>query len=275
MLETVVRERIGGATLAEWAAVDIALDALIQLESRVPADLLEDIYPHKPAQALILASQTDDSDDVLTRVLSTAKGHDWFAAANVLLTRRAPALPAALLSSLTLKVTLDLYDREGVGSGRSSGRGGGVGCGGIGLATGLPPWASYSLTSFASPGVTVLAMGPVPVYFKRSVSAPGQTPAPRSVYIDGPTADDRLQYLAGLAGLDRESLPLRGDERHAVVLRSDADLQSRMQLVRADVSQRFARLLRALVAARVMTAEATALYPPHIDLQIEDHRNSR
>jgi hypothetical protein len=48
-----------------------------------------------------------------------------------------------------------------------------------------------------------------------------------------------------------------------------------MQLVRADVSQRFARLLRALVAARVMTAEATALYPPHIDLQIEDHRNSR
>jgi hypothetical protein len=118
-------------------------------------------------------------------------------------------------------------------------------------------------------------MGPVPVYFKRSVSAPGQTPAPSSVFIDGPTADDRLQYLAGLAGLERESLPLRGDERHAVVLRSDADLQSRMQLVRADVSQRYARLLWALVTARVMTAEAAALYPPHIDLQIEDHRGNR
>ena len=53
-LEQVVLHRLGSESVADSAALDIALDALIQLRTPVPSDLLVAVHARRPAQALAL-----------------------------------------------------------------------------------------------------------------------------------------------------------------------------------------------------------------------------
>jgi hypothetical protein len=126
--------------------LDVALDALIQLQSPVYAGLLPDLYAVRPAQALIIASFAgDDGDSFLRDVLHSSNGHEWFAAANLMLARRSSTLAPDLLSSLRLMVKIYLVD-DGQMVGGGVGGGIGIGCGAVGRpAAGMPPIAAYTL----------------------------------------------------------------------------------------------------------------------------------
>ena len=201
VLQELVRERLRATTSSD-ATLDIALDALIQLQSPLDPALLPDLYAVRPAQAVVAASLTgQDGGEFLRELMRTATGHEWFAAANLLLARSSRTLAPDLLASLRLRVKVYLVD-EGHMMGGGGDGGVGVGCGGAGLAPGMPPWPAYTLTSFPHAGVTVLATGPKPIYYRRTVSPAGQGPAGSVTHIAGPTADDRLQYLAAVAGIE-------------------------------------------------------------------------
>ena len=162
--------RLNDETQAGHAAVSIALDALIQLKQTANPQALDDIYEKRPIQALVLASFGDKSRSPFLRgLIDTAEGENWFAAANLLLIDDRPALTRALLGGLRITAVLYLVTSGGAGGGEASGIS--IGCGGIGMAPGLPPWAAYDLSAYGSPGMTVLSTGPVPILLPASTGA--------------------------------------------------------------------------------------------------------
>jgi hypothetical protein len=170
-------------------------------------------------------------------------------------------------------VKVYLVDEGSVGGGIGGGLS--IGCGGAGMAAGLPPWPAYDLSTFGPSGWTVVAPGPVPIYYRRIVAPAGQTPAFCDSSTGGPTPAHRVEYLAALANIGREDLPVRGYESHAVALGAAGGDEAEIARIKADVARRFARLLRMLVSANALEAPAAANYAPAIDLEVENRRSGR
>jgi hypothetical protein len=251
----------------------VALDALIQLQASVSSDFLSNVYPDHPMPALILASHSGEGADAfLLDVVRQATDLPWFAAANLLLSRShtTPRLGDAIFRDLKLTVAVYIVQSGSRYSGAAGGMG--IGCGGIGFAPGFPPLADYRLTPFARPGDVVLSDGPKPIYYTRVLSQAGLTPAPSSLSIGGPTADDRLSYLARLAGMAPEELSIRGDESHSIQAKSGVDPKADIDRIRADVQRRMARLVEHLVRLGVLTESAATRQTP-IEIRIEDLRS--
>ena len=166
----------------EIAAVDVALDALIQMKQTLPSSALMSVSERRPEQALILASfasrEDADVDEFLFDVLRANHYVRWFAAANLLLQRRTPGLASSIISSLRLAVHVYITaGNNGSGGGSGSGMGFAVGCGAVGAAPGLPPWAHYRLVTAAHAGLVVLSPGPTTVYYQRILALAGSTPS--------------------------------------------------------------------------------------------------
>jgi hypothetical protein len=265
---------IGG--LADQAALDISLDALIQLGATADSRLLAQLYDRRPAQTLILLSQSNaESGDVLMEIVARASGAPWFAAANLLLARRAPGFAAALLSDVALTVTISVSHDGTVGLSAGTGIFGvSSACGAsMGIAPGLPPWPYYRLSMLPQAGDVVLALGPKPVYYRRFVASAGTTPAFGDSSISGPTIDDRLTYLAALGRIEPTSMPVRAHESHTIRWQGDAALSDQIARIRDDVVQRARVLVHSLVAAGAMTnEEASAIGDLRITIVVRDAR---
>lgn len=278
LIQQLIAQHVSGASINEIAAVDVALDALIQMKQGLPSSTLASVSERRPEQALILAgfAARDDRevDPFLFEMLRTNDYYRWFAAANLLLERRTFGLASAIIGSLRLSVHVSVTsgDRSS-GSGFGSAAGSSIGCGvgGVG-APGLPPWADYRLGTAASPGLVVLSTGPTTVYYQRIIAPAGSMAAPSSVQRAGPSADDRLQYLASLAGHVPDSLPVRGTEFREVRLEAGAALDRALESVRADILSRWAVLAQALVRVEALSQESAATDLPTVDLVVHDSR---
>lgn len=272
LVQDVVRQRVQAPGLS-GATLDIARDALIQMQSPLDAVLWPEVYAVRPAQALVAAAFAKDIDESLRDVVRFGTGYDWFAAANLLLMRNPRALVPDVLAPLRLKLKVFVVD-DGHMMGSGSGSGIGIGCGAAGLAAGLPPWAAYTLTSYAHVGVTVLAMGPTPIYYQRTVAPAGETPSASMFSIGGPTGYDRIVYAAAAAGIDAASVPLRGEEQHSVSVPHGGSFDAEVTRLKADLADRFRQFVHSLVALDILPANAVAAYQPPIDVEVEDHRSA-
>jgi hypothetical protein len=278
-LRRVVAQRLYDHSTAGAAALDVALDALIELKQPPPAGMFWMLFDRRPVQALIFAALADDDIDAFLFHALRQSTHDpWFAAANLLLRRRAPGLASAFLERLRLEVEAVLVDpgaRSGGRRGGGRGGGGGAGCGAGGRrAEGLPPWPAYDLTTHARTGTSVLEMGPVPVFYRRIVARAGETPSFCDGFTGGPTADHRIQYLGQLAGLDDGALPFRGYEMHPIEAPDAATAGAAIQRVNADVARRYAQLVSMLVDQNFLSPDEAAR-APDIKLEVLDHRRRR
>jgi hypothetical protein len=279
LLHQVVVRNVVGSSLNESAATDIALDALIQMRQALPSLMLASVHDRRPAQALILAGFADkedaDVDSFLFDVLRAQKYDEWFAAANVLLERRTPRLASAIIRNLRL--TLDVYVTDG-GHGAwvgGSGSGMSIGCGASGAAPGLPPWAAYRLGTATAPGMVVASAGPTPVYYQRVLAPAGSTPAGSVVYRAGPSADERLQYLARLAQIVPTDLPVRGVEIRSVNLSDAVQPDGALRSLKAEVLRKWQTLADLLVRASALPAEGRTIELPSIDIVVHDSRGVR
>jgi hypothetical protein len=280
LLQQLVTQHVSGLSLSEIAAVDVALDALIQMRQGLPSSALRSVFERRPEQALILAgfATRDDGevDELLFEVLRANDYDRWFAAANVLLQRRTFGLASAIINNLRLTVHVHVTSDNSLTGGSGSGSGGamGVGCGGRGAAPGLPPWANYRLGTSAQPGLVVMSTGPIPVYYQRIVAPAGSTPSANSVHRAGPTADDRLRYLAWLAGRSNGDLPVRGIDTREIRLDVSASLDPALEGVRADILSRWSLLAQALVRTSALSKESAAAELPALDFVVHDWRQS-
>jgi hypothetical protein len=254
-LERLVAERID---VDPWhPLVDYALDALIQLRVGLQPDLLARIIDERRVEGLILLSQVDDgtADGVLLSALGRARSHEWFAAANMMVSRRPAGAVAHLLAGLRIEARITVSASGDVVSG--GGSGGSIGCGVAAHHPGMPPWPSYRLTSDGASGDVVLALGPTPVYYQRRVAAAGSGPSRSGTEVEAPTAADRLRYVAASTGRQ----PGLSDSLHRSVRRSPTlDTGAVAAEMRRDIERRHARFVRDLVEAGfVSVAEAETL----------------
>jgi hypothetical protein len=270
LLEQVVWMRIGSSGLADTAALDTALDALITLNAKVPPELLLAVFDRRPAQAtILLARGGDGASSALLEIASRQQGTPWFAAANLLLARWTPGFGAVLLQDIELHATIVVSD---TGAGFGGGIGGGAfrSCGAIGHAGDLPPWAHYALTTAPQQGVMVLALGPTPVYYRRTIAPAGHTPAGSESSLGGPVTRDRLSYAAALLRVDPSALPVKAFEHHTL-RRSAGNVRAHVERIRANLLERYLLLLEKLVAARALSEDEIDRLPlPAINLVVHE-----
>jgi hypothetical protein len=274
LLQQVITQHVSGATLEQRAAVDVSLDALIQMGQPLPPGDLSLVHDQRPAQALILSAFAAKDDEIEPFLFDVLRGNDydqWFAAANLLLARKSPGVASAIISSLRL--TVHVYVTRGnrtAGGVFGSSGGVGIGCGAMGYAKGLPPWAIYRLGTAGQAGLVVHSTGPTTVYYQRVLSSAESTPAGSTINRAAPSADERLQYLARLAGMLHDNLPVRGIEFREITLAVNAPPDDALAGVRADVLAKWSILAHALVQTAALPKDSAATEVPTVDLVVHD-----
>jgi hypothetical protein len=249
------------------------LDALIKLPGAQPTDWARAVFDHWPAQSLILLSRGDeDTIAPLLDLLDSQQGVRWLAAANLLLPRRPPGLASVLLSNIEIQADLEIRSSDGWSGSVVGGVAGGAADYGAASEPGFPPHVSYCLTSLPHRGATVLATGPVTIYYQRSVSSHGSMGRCDERSVTAPTSQHRLDYLAALRG-SSSNLGLRSQERRTVVWRPGLDVDAEAAAFRTSILWRHAEIIRQLLAQGLLTeAEAAAAPEPRITLTVRDRR---
>lgn len=254
--------------------VDAALDALIQLEAKLPANLISAIYEQRQAQALILLSKLDsDADTLLLNLVSRERGVKWFCAANMLLAHRTPGFTFFLLQDLSIKATLAI-SKDGSQPADRGGIGTGIGGGVAGPSTyppEFPPHAYYHITFAKNAENVQLAPGPKwSIYYRRDVTASGSGITSTTSDIDGPNSEDRLQYISALG---QKKIPLSAAEYKSVRWRGQKALESEKEKFKRDILARHSALVQKLVEANCLTTEEARTVPkPTIEMEIQDLR---
>ncbi|HEY3444140.1 MAG TPA: hypothetical protein VGK29_25545 [Paludibaculum sp.] len=192
----------------EYAYIQALLDALIERETAVPAEIIEPYRSRWPTEAVILLARTKDSTPTL--VAMQAEYMDdirWLAISNILLERRAGNLFERMLDGLPATHHFFVTARA-----KPLGVPGGVpgGTGGItteapkrSFPAGFPAIALYRLTLAGDWGAVLIADGPQKVHYRRViVPAGGTVDWPDNSRASYPTArfEYRLEYLARLTG---------------------------------------------------------------------------
>jgi hypothetical protein len=250
-----------------------ALDALIQMRAEVPAWWARLFFDRRPAETLVLLSRADAAEDALAHLVSSQKGIPWFAAANLLLKMRSSRLAPHLLRDLEIEAVVTIVSDSSAGISCDAGLGAvSAGHGGMGLMPGFPPLAHYYLSS-GNLGGTLLSNGPRAVFYFRSVSQPGSTPAATVHDWGGPSSEEKLSYVAALLGSFGQRLIVSATEPRRMVWRNHQDTEAEITAHREDILKRFRLLVSQLVEANVLSADdATAIPPPRIAITVRDRR---
>lgn len=227
--------------LEAYAFVGIVMDSLIQLNARVPANVLVSYADKRPVQTFVLLSMSPDREGALLQLLPRLTGFEWFAAADMLVEDRSPGLGEYLAETVRLQLTVTVSDTENTGFGHVEGGGGGIGCGIGQTPPGYPPHAEYRFESGPRAGFTVLTTGPRPVYFSRTVSTTFQY-AVSVATITGPTDDDRLAYLQAMSP-QPAAVALRAHTFATVAWSTAAALSQRVEELRSGVELQFRSLV--------------------------------
>lgn len=251
------------------ALPDVVLDALIQLDAKLPASLVDRYVGERPVQAFVLLTNATGRESVLLDRLKTSSGHQWFAAANVLLQDRASGLATHLLTTLRLHVTVTVSDSD-QHVGRGSGSGAAVGDGFGENPPGYPPRALYRFEIAPHAGFIVLSTGPHTVYYSRTIDTRLQFGV-SEVRIGGPSDADRIEYLQAM--LEPGTPPTLRAETDVSIRWSTADaLIGSVEQLRSDIEHRYQFLVGALVRANRLPNDVAATLRPHVDVQVFDRR---
>jgi hypothetical protein len=274
LLQAIVDKQIAGTNKIEINPhLDAALDALIQLEAKVPPALISKIYEKRSAEALVLLSKLGpEGNPLLFELGARAEGPELLAIANMLLERRAPGTAALLLRNLKINATLVIVDEGSQDPGEAMTGTPTYMIAGIPIVgAAYPPLPYYWLTDEPRGGDIVLATGPRSIFCRRVLSPPGFTP---EVSAFGVNFDqkDRLRYIAAIAGRDFE-MPLKPDQLSSTIGRGKSAPDADIREYRQEILRRYSLLIRMLAEIKLLTTEeASALEKPTIKLNVRDLR---
>lgn len=252
----------------EYAFVSVVLDTLIQLDARVSAPLLGSYVDRFPVHTFVLLSNATDRENLMTQLLPRLSGFQWFAAADMLFDDRSPALIDHLAGTVRLHLTVVVADSDTVAVGAGS-VSGGVACGIGQTAPGYPPHAEYRFEG-ERPGFHVLAVGPHPVYYSRTVSRTLQYPVSQSS-ISGPDDEDRLAFLRAMAPDNAASF--RAETVATVRWTNPAALAVRVQQLRSELSARLNHVVERAGQSRQRPTGVVMDIP--VDVRLIDQRRDK
>ena len=254
------------------------LDALIQLNVSVPADVAANLLHEFPAAALILLSRAgSEADEHLLnffRIQGDSRGA-WLAAGNLLAVRRASGFAAALLSHMTVEMEVAIKDPGDETDYRT---GSGIGCSYIHQnrtpKSGWPFVGYYTLTAGAA-DATLLANGFRPVYFRRTVDAIYYDTAEEGFGCGISQNRSREQYLTLLLdpAQDQPLLPIYS--YYVIAWFSEPDYVSHLDSLVIDHNRKIAEAVQTLEAAGLLTVEEAATTRPFSRISVLDYRKDK
>ncbi|MBV8858283.1 MAG: hypothetical protein JOZ02_15230 [Acidobacteria bacterium] len=248
-----------------------ALDALIRLDAKVPAEKLLPLYASAPDEVIILlAREPQENQPALLSLFddATPTAH-WLAVGNLLAETRAPGFAARLLAGLKIEARVYVYDREGD-------RGYGGGCGGCGGGyDNAGPWGEYPpifyyfLTTSNARGAVVAAPGRHTVYYERTTS-PARGCGVRGC---GPSKDQyRVGYVADLLGTSEEELKLEAKPFREVICKDARQCRRALLALRDEFARAHAEAVGRLLEAGLLDAAEAADLKPDTTLRLYDSR---
>lgn len=269
---------IGDESEAFYHAV---LDSLIRLGADLPVEALTGVVHRYPDEGVILFAQASTEKrrvllDVFQQQMPLVR---WQAIGNLLAGEKAPGFAGRLLAQMQeINVTIEVSD-SGVAGGEA-----GDDLYGISrrfVPEGYPPIAYYQLTNQQTPGAILVAPGPHPIYYERTVVEPGH-----EMLLDSPGVQwnshfgdrrdpMRLEYLAMMLGVPADKVrfdtkPLRtiqwsGQEHYARTLEGVCTL----------VLGKFDSLKALLTARGLITSSEAAAIHARVHLKIFDFRQDK
>jgi len=264
------------------AVISALLDAAVQTRALIPAETLDRYWERWPVQSVFaFRDATGGRDAVLLRRLSTSKGYQWFAAANLAVTLKTPGFASQLLRQVTLRLIVEVVDPT-----RDSGLtvespvvsseyGMAIGDG-LGQNTaGYPPCAEYRFVGTAAARLTSAVLsGPLTVYYTREVHDE-HTFGTATYEIGGPSDDSRLRYLAHMSrGGIRAAWPATSSE--SILWQDSNDFRRRVTAAEEEFRQRYRMLIADLVATSALTPmEAEQVGDPDLAVELRDARSAR
>jgi hypothetical protein len=274
LLTAALGRGLGADGDAGRAAELAILDALVQLDAHVSVDALRPSLDRWPIPTLILlGSAVGDRDALLLERFNATSGFEWRAVANLLLKSQPPGFAFRLLEGLRLRLTV--YVADDLNRGFGSGQGSGVGhCGIFALMVrGFPPLAEYQFV-LASPGATILSIGPQTVYYARWMRSPGAMPPPAGSTVATPSDADRVQYLNALVGKRGETATLHDRSSITVVWTNPQAFRQDISVQRKRVEDLYQDVVSFLVLSNRLTEDESRTLPPNITIAIEDRRSN-
>jgi hypothetical protein len=247
-----------------------ALDSLIRLGAKVPAEELLLLWPTHRAPVLILLAMAPQDNEPPLRSLTRddLNPKEWTAVYNLRVANKAPGIAAELLSELTVHVSVRVRDSETLGPGYGGTGGGGVVCGGSGFRPGFPPLYSYKLVDLPAQGDVLLAPGRHPIYYRRDLSTSTSFNAiDKNIF--------RFEYLADLLATQPDQLPLQPAILREVVWKGAEAYLAELRDAREQVNRGFQGLMRQLQERELLTGREADGLRPQVEFTVIDGRAER
>ena len=271
LITSALSRPLAGDRVAQEATELALLDALIQLDAKVPVTVLEPLIARWPVPtSVLLANATGDRDAVLLPLVSSTDGAFWNGIANLLLVTRPPGFAMRLLTGLRLTLVVHVTNNANLGVFGGAGTSGEHSLYGA-LAAGFPPLADYRF-SFARPGATVQSVGPRTVYYERRLQTQPAFQRFRYSSPEGPSNTDRVDYLNALIG---EGRALQERTEPTVVWRGAAALRRAVAEHRERVEGRYRVALGSLVVRGLLSDAESRSLTPQIAVRVEDNRDDK
>jgi hypothetical protein len=263
----------------EHDAMLVVLDALIGLHIPVPAREAAKLLPEYPAASLILLSRGGEAanEQLLTIFRNQSAGSAaWTAAGNMLAARRAHGFAAAVISGMTVELDVAIKDSGDV---NSYNEGWGISCCRYhppkGPKVGWPEAGNYTLTPSGDPPAVLLAQGPHPVYFTRTVDAlyNGLSEVGFGCEVSYDLA--RQQYLAELLGAPQSKQLFPTTQNREIVWGSQSAYENELDAMVISLNRDIARAIQELETRGLLTPEEAATARPSLWVNVSDHRQNR
>ena len=252
------------------------LDALIQLNTNVNAELLLPQFSRFPDQVIILlAVNPRGNEQAFLSLLREERSEEiWLSLCNLLVKSKSKGLASRLIRELKITASVGVVDGSGgVGGGSYSS---GCGDGWRMLPAGFPPLVSYHLTKVEKIGATVFTVGPHPTYYERrerlidtnGIGVGGCTSyGNRNAY--------RVEYLAALLNVTEAQLGFSATPSFTITWKGLLPYQREMRNLKLKVRQSYDQLLEKLISADLLTASDAKILSPHVEYKIDDQRKDK
>jgi hypothetical protein len=262
-----------GRISLEAAAMEAVADALIRLETKLPADVVMHLYPRFPAQTIILLSRASDNSGPLMEIFRKTKSRDlWLAAGNLLAVHPPPGFARALLEGAVTTFSFRVVWTEPEG---------GVAAGG-GCASDSVMMPDENFREWPKARMYRIIHGED----ARNVFAPGihpigfswwETTDYQDAWDDGDCSEWtsgywRIGLIAQLLGETMSDLPLQPAVGELVVFTSAAALEERVRSAIEQKSRAFGEVAGAFVQSGYLTLEDSAALHLQCRIGVVDDR---
>jgi hypothetical protein len=260
------------------------LDAIIQMDGKVPPELAAKLYTEFPVQAVIfLARGRPATSDFLLDIFqkensemavaaTSARTLAWLAAGDLLMGLRPRGFAAAILGGLTVHAGIRVVD-EGSVAGLGPGIGGS--CSGPVFPYQWAGWPLVGNYSFA--GKILLAGGADPLFYARTVTGASRSADGGELTCGLRLDPDELRehLLAGLAGESASNPSVQSSVETTITWGNDDQYLRDLHAFINRQQVLFDKLSRKLMDEGLISAEERVSARPSLQVRISDERGKK